>query len=234
MLVYNLCVPPQVRQSPPHPRSTLNDLEQRNDHRPVISSIFAVSEPFVFEMLSLWYAIDCSWFTFYDSKCFQTQIIRNREVQVTFVGAERLAKTTLHLSTKVCSTFTACKLIDNLVVYSSPDLDTSLLAIAGLGLGLDGFGFRLELLKCTQHSLWSYSYNVMWALLSANSTGTSFPVTSPQQMLRGSRQLVKRKSGVSPACDEEVTRKLATSPTSPRGSYGETGPSGIWAIDSYT
>ena len=34
-------------------------------------------------------------------------------------------------------------------------------------------------------------------------------------MLRGSRQL--------------VTRKLATSPTSPRGSYGETGPSGIWA-----
>ena len=35
-------------------------------------------------------------------------------------------------------------------------------------------------------------------------------------MLRGSRQL--------------VTRKLATSPTSPRGSYGETGPSGIWAL----
>ena len=29
-----------------------------------------------------------------------------------------------------------------------------------------------------------------------------------------------------------VTGKLATSPTSPRGSYGETGPSGIWAIGS--
>jgi len=52
-------------------------------------------------------------------------------------------------------------------------------------------------------------------------------------MLRGSRQIVTRKSsvsGVSPACYEEVTRKLATSPTSPRGSYGETGPSGIWAL----
>ena len=78
-------------------------------------------------------------------------------------------------------------------------------------------------------------------------------------MLRGSRQLVTRKSGMSPACYEEVTRKLttfrpsrhvqmvwrvanflvtsrylvtrklATSPTSPRGSYGEIGPSGIWA-----
>ena len=39
--------------------------------------------------------------------------------------------------------------------------------------------------------------------------------------------IVTRKSGVSPACYEEVTRKLATSPTSPRGSYGETGPSRI-------
>ena len=29
-------------------------------------------------------------------------------------------------------------------------------------------------------------------------------------MLRGSRQLVRRKSGVSPACYDEVTRKLAT------------------------
>ena len=57
-------------------------------------------------------------------------------------------------------------------------------------------------------------------------------------MLRGSRQLVTRKSGVSPACYEEAgdfqtistcPDGLATSPTSPRGSYGETGPSGIWA-----
>ena len=43
-------------------------------------------------------------------------MIKNREEQVTFVGAERLVKITLHLSTKVCSTFTACKLIDSLVV----------------------------------------------------------------------------------------------------------------------
>ena len=63
-------------------------------------------------------------------------------------------------------------------------------------------------------------------------------------MLRGSRQLVTRKSGLSdlsPACYEEVgdfqtistcPDGLATSPTSPRGSYRETGPSGIWDLVS--
>ena len=38
---------------------------------------------------------------------------------------------------------------------------------------------------------------------------------------------VANVTGKSPTSYEEVTRKLATSPTSPRGSYGETGPSGI-------
>ena len=37
----------------------------------------------------------------------------------------------------------------------------------------------------------------------------NFPVANVK-MLRGSRQLVTRKSGVSPACYEEVTRKLTT------------------------
>ena len=48
-----------------------------------------------------------------------------------------------------------------------------------------------------------------YSVWSSNSTGTSFPVTSPLQI----RQLVMRKSGVSgvsPACYEEVTTKLAT------------------------
>ena len=59
-------------------------------------------------------------------------------------------------------------------------------------------------------------------------------------MLRESRQLVTDLSRGSRACRQLVTRKLATSPTSPRGSYEEvndvtrklrgTGPSGIWPL----
>jgi len=59
-------------------------------------------------------------------------------------------------------------------------------------------------------------------------------------MLRRSRQLVTDLLRGSRACRQLVTRKLATSPTSPQGRYGEvddvtrklrgTGPSGIFPL----